>query len=447
MAGHVAKHDGPAVHYSAGDEELFSKVSWKLLPLLVICYIIAFLDRVNIGYAQLQMKQTLPWSNEVYALGAGIFFIGYFLFEVPSNLMLEKIGARATLLRIMFLWGITAAGMAFVETPTTFYILRFLLGVFEAGFFPGVILYLTFWYPGARRGKAIATFMTGATIAFLIAGPLCGAILKYMEGVRGLHGWQWLFITQGIPASILGLVAFFYLKNKPEDADWLTSEEKARLRHHLEHDAHAVAGASHGSLLALIRDPKIMVLSFTYALVLGATYAMVFWIPTLVKSWGVADLFLVGILTAIPALVAVVVMVLLGRSSDRHNERRRHFFLCAVFGIAGAAIVALSQGHLAVSLLGLCVLSMGQSSSVPIFFAAVSEYLPKKTAAGGIAMVSSLGNLGPAVMPWITTRLNTITGAQTTSLYLVGAMWITAGILLMWALRPAAAEALRPAAA
>ena len=447
MAGHVMKSEGPEVHYSEADEKLFSKVSWKLLPLLVICYIIAFLDRVNIGYAQLQMKQTLPWSAEVYALVAGIFFIGYFLFEVPSNLMLEKIGARMTLLRIMFLWGLVAAGMAFVETPTVFYILRFLLGVFEAGFFPGVILYLTYWYPGARRGKAIATFMTGATIAYLIAGPLCGAILKYMEGLGGLHGWQWLFITQGIPASILGIVAFFYLKNKPEDASWLTQEEKSRLRDHLEHDAHAVAGASHGSLFALIRDPKIFALAFAYAMVLGATYAMVFWIPSLVKSWGVADLFLLGVLTAIPALTALVVMLLIGRSSDKHNERRWHFFFCTVLGLAGVTIAAMSQGNLVMSLVGLCVLSMGQSSATPIFFAGVSEYLPKKTAAGGIALVSSLGNLGPAVMPWVTTRINTITGTPTTSLYLVGAMWITAGIILTLVMRPAAKEVLRPAVA
>lgn len=447
MAGPVLKHEGPEVHYSHADEALFSKVSWHLLPLLTICYIIAFLDRVNIGYAQLQMKQTLPWSNEVYALGAGIFFIGYLLFEVPSNLMLEKIGARMTLLRIMFLWGLFAAGMAFVESPAVFYILRFMLGVCEAGFFPGVILYLTYWYPGARRGKAIAVFMTGATIAFLIAGPVCGAILKYMEGLGGMHGWQWLFITQGIPASILGITAFFYLKNSPDDANWLTPQEKAALRDHLEHDAHAVAGASHGSLFALIRDPKIFTLAFTYALFLGATYAMVFWVPTLVKSWGVADVFLVGVLTAIPSLIAMVTMVLIGRNSDKHNERRLHFFLCTVLGLAGTTIVAWSQGNLLVSLVGLAILFMGQSSATPIFFTAVSEYLPKKTAAGGIALVSSLGNLGPAVMPWITTRITTVTGSQTASLYLVGAMWITAGILLMIVMRAATVGQPRPAMA
>ena len=216
---------------------------------------------------------------------------------------------------------------------------------------------------------------------------------------------------------------------------------------HLEHDAHAVAGASHGSLFALIRDPKIFTLAFTYALFLGATYAMVFWVPTLVKSWGVADVFLVGVLTAIPSLIAMVTMVLIGRSSDKHNERRLHFFLCTVLGLAGTTIVAWSHGNLLVSLVGLAILFMGQSSATPIFFTAVSEYLPKKTAAGGIALVSSLGNLGPAVMPWITTRITTVTGSQTASLYLVGAMWITAGILLMIVMRAATVGQPRPAMA
>ena len=446
MAAPATKYEGPEVHYSAADEALFAKVSWHLLPLLIICYIIAFLDRVNIGYAQLQMKQTLPWDNEVYALGAGIFFIGYFLFEVPSNLMLEKIGARVTLLRIMFLWGVCAAGIAFVQTPTQFYILRFLLGAFEAGFFPGIILYLTFWYPGARRGKAIATFMTGATLAYLIAGPTSGAILKYMDGLGGWHGWQWMFIVQGVPASILGLVAFFYLKDQPEQAGWLTAGEKTALRNHLDNDVHVVAGASHGSLLGLIRDPKVYTLSVVYFLVLGATYVMVFWMPTLVRSWGVADLFVIGLLTAIPSVCAAVAMVLIGRSSDRHAERRWHFVFCTVLAFTGVAVAALSQGNLVLSLFGMCLLLMGQSSSTPIFFAGVSEYLPKDTAAGGIALISSLGNLGPAVLPVITTRITTATGSQTASLYLVGAMWLAAGLLLMLVMRPAT-EQLRPATA
>ena len=275
---------------SAADEALFSKVSWRLLPLLIVCYIIAFLDRINIGFAQLQMKQTLPFSDEAYAFGAGVFFIGYFLFEVPSNLMLERIGARKTLLRIMFCWGLVASAMMFVQTTTQFYILRFLLGVFEAGFFPGIILYLTYWYPAARRCKVIAIFMTAASIAYLIAGPTSGAIMKYMDSWLGFHGWQWLFVVQGLPASVLGVVAYVYLQDKPEQASWLTTGEKASLRNHLDNDPHVVASASHGSLWGLLRDPKIYTLSLVYFLLLGATYTMVFWVPTLIKGWGVTDL-------------------------------------------------------------------------------------------------------------------------------------------------------------
>ena len=241
MAHHMPAQDHSHQTYSAADEKLFSKVGWRLLPLLIVCYVISYIDRINIGYAQLQMEKTLSFSDAAYAFGAGIFFVGYFIFEVPSNLLLEKMGARKTLLRILFLWGLAAAGMAFVKTPMQFYVLRFLLGAFEAGFFPGVILYLTYWYPSARRAKAIAIFMTGAALGKLLAGPMSGGIMQYMEGWHGLHGWQWLFIVEGLPACILGLVAFFTLKDRPEDADWLSPEQKRSLRSHLDNDTQVVA--------------------------------------------------------------------------------------------------------------------------------------------------------------------------------------------------------------
>lgn len=417
---------------------MFSKISWHLLPLLIVCYIIAFLDRVNIGFAQLQMKQTLPFSDAAYAFGAGVFFIGYFLCEVPSNLLLEKIGARKTLLRIMFCWGIVASAMMYVETTTMFYILRFLLGALEAGFFPGIILYLTYWYPAARRAKVIAIFMTGATIAYLIAGPLSGAILKYMDGLLGYHGWQWLFVTQGLPASVLGVFAFFYLKDKPEDANWLSADEKVRLRRHLDEEAPAAGGqaASHGSLGALLRDPKVWIMSLVYFLFLGATYVMVFWTPTLIRSWGVTDVFTVGLLSAIAPLVTVFAMVLIGRSSDRHNERRKHFFFCCALAVVGVLVCIMTQGTLALSILGLTILGVGQSSATPLFFTALSEYIPKKSAAGGIALISSLGNLGPAVMPSVVAFVNGSTGSSIAALYLVAGLWLAAGIILMLVVQP-----------
>jgi len=429
--------------YSAEDEALFSKVSWHLLPLLIICYVVAFIDRINIGFAQLQMKQTLSFSNEAYALGAGIFFVGYFLFEVPSNLMLEKIGARKTLLRIMFCWGLVASAMMFVETTTQFYVLRFLLGAFEAGFFPGIILYLTYWYPSARRGKVISIFMTATAIGYLLAGPLSGAIMKYMDGLGGHHGWQWLFVVQGLPASILGIVAFLYFKDRPEDANWLTAREKALLRDHLDNDAHTVETASHGSFWALLKDPKVFTMALVYFLFLGANYTLVFFMPTLIKSWGIADVFTVGLLSAIPAVVGAIGMVFVGRSSDKHLERRKHFFFCVAIAALGLLIAVLTKGNMVLGFAGLALMAIGQSANTPLFFAAISEYLPRKSAAGGIALISSLGNLGPSVTPLLTAWITTSTGNSDNAMYLAMALWLLSGVILMQVIRPAPAVAPR----
>ncbi|MBS0507587.1 MAG: MFS transporter [Proteobacteria bacterium] len=433
MAHYHSEQSGADVEYSQQDEAMFGKISRHLLPLLIVCYVIAYLDRVNIGYAQLQMQEALGFSNEAYALGASIFFVGYFLFEVPSNLMLEKVGARKTLLRIMFGWGIIASGMMYVTTPTMFYLLRFLLGALEAGFFPGIILYLTFWYPGARRAKAIAIFMTGATIAGMIAGPVSGVTMKYLDGFMHHAGWQWLFLTQGLPATLLGVVAFFYLTDKPQQAQWLSADEKDRLREHLSRDAKIVETASHATFWSLIRDPKVYTLSFIFFVQLGAIYVMAFWKPTLIRSWGVDDVLMIGLLAAIPAVVALVGMVLIGRSSDRHLERRRHYAFCAALGVVGMLIAALSSGHIALSIFGLTVVNIGQAAATPILFSAISEYLPKKTAAGGIALISSLGNLGPAVFPvivaWVSTKAGTSAG-----LYMMTAMWFICGCTMLLAI-------------
>ena len=418
-------------------EAVYSKVGWRIMPLLIVCYIVAYLDRINIGYALLQMKQTLPFTDAVYALGAGIFFIGYFLFEVPSNLMLEKVGARKTLLRIMFCWGIAAAAMMFVQTPTQFYVMRFLLGAFEAGFFPGVILYLTYWYPPARRGQIIAIFMTAATIAVMIAGPLSGAIMKWMSGLNGWHGWQWLFLVQGLPASILGIVAFLYLQDKPEDATWLDSTEKKVLRDHLEHDQPPVQSAGGHSLGAMLKDPKIYLLVLVYFLLMAATYAVVFWTPTLVKSWGIPDLFMIGIYSAIPSVFGIIGMVLVGRSSDRRMERRWHFAFSVALAALGLFITTLTTGNLVGSLIGLCIAYTGISSSTPLFFTATSEYLPKEGAAAGIALVSSLGILGSSVSPSVTTAINAATGNPVNSMYLMVALYLLAGAVLLLSMKPA----------
>jgi len=416
---------------SSATTQLFSKISWRILPFLMLCYVIAFLDRINIGYAQLQMKQTLTFSDATYGFGAGIFFVGYFLFEVPSNLLLERIGVRKTLLRIMFTWGIVASAMAFVQTPTQFYIARFLLGVLEAGFFPGIILYLTYWYPSARRGQIIAMFMTATAIASVIAGPLSGATMKYLNDVAGLHGWQLLFISQGIPASILGLAAFFYLQDKPEDAKWLSSEEKTALRFQLEHDHKDVQGSHHGNFWQMLKDPKVYGLSFTYFLLLGATYTMVFWIPSLIKSWGVADLLFVGLLATLPQIAGIIGTILMGRHSDKTRERRWHYATCVIVAAIGLLAITFSHGNLPASILGLTLAGLGFISATPLFFTTITEYLSKASAAGGIALISSLGNLGPAVAPSVTGYITATTGNSLYSTYLIAGAYILSGALLL----------------
>ena len=432
---------------SAAHKAVFSKIDWRLIPLLLIAYMVAYLDRINIGYAQLQMKQTLPFDDAVYGLGAGIFFIGYFLFEVPSNLLLERIGARKTLLRIMVLWGLTACAMMFVSTPLQFYVVRFLLGAFEAGFFPGVILYFTYWYPSVRRGQVIAIFMSATTIVSVIAGPLSGFILKYFDGFSGLHGWQWMFLVQGLPAVVLGFLVYFLLEDKPDYAPWLSNEEKALVDDAFQHDVKDVEGEAEGTFWHMLRDPKVYLLSLVYFLLLGATYTMVFWMPTLIQSWGVKDLFLIGIYAAIPNAVGVIGMILIGRHSDKWHERRWHFAVCVAIAAVGLFITTLLQGNLVGSILALSFAVIGIASATPLFFALTSEYLSAGAVAGGLALVSSLGNLGPALSPSINGFILRSTGDNIYSMYFVMALYLLSGTLLLLTIRPAPAAAGAPAAA
>ncbi|WP_256354148.1 MULTISPECIES: MFS transporter [unclassified Variovorax] len=407
---------------------MYRKIGWRLIPVLLFGYMIAYLDRVNIGYAQLGMKKSLPWGDEVYALGAGIFFVGYLIFEVPSNLLLVKIGARKTLLRIMVLWGLMAAGMMFVTTPTQFYIVRFLLGACEAGFFPGVILYFTFWYPSVRRGQVIAIFMTATSLISIAAGPLSGATLKYMEGMNGWHGWQWLFLVQGLPATILGVIIYVWLDDRPAGAKWLSDSEKALLNYNLEQDASTGDNKGH-SFGQLLRDPKVYAFALVYFLLMGCAYTIVFWKPTLIQSGGVADLFTVGLLSAIPNMVGVFSMVLFGRSSDKLRDRRLHFGVAALLAACGLWMMTMTQGNLQLSMAGLSLTAV-YAATTPLFWAAATEYLPKASAAGGIALISSLGAFGPSVAPSMNAALTKATGNGNMSMYVVAACYVLAAILM-----------------
>ncbi|MBV8619974.1 MAG: MFS transporter [Curvibacter sp.] len=417
-------------------DQLFRKISWRIMPLLLLCYAVAYLDRINIGYAQLQMKQTLDFSDAVYGLGAGIFFIGYLLFEVPSNLMLEKSGARKTLLRIMVCWGLVAGAMGFVTTPFQFYAARFLLGAFEAGFFPGVILYLTYWYPAERRARMIAVFMCATTLAALAAGPLSGAILKHCNGLAGLAGWQWLFMIEGLPASLLGVVAYLALKDGPAQAAWLSGSEKRGLQQILAESGSTVGRAAHGSLGQMLADPRVYLLALAYAGLLAGTMGLSFMAPSLIRSWGVDDLVEIGWYTGLPNLLGLCGMLLIGRHSDLRRERRWHYAGCIGLGMLGVGLAAVVPGPPLLKISVMAISYVGMASATPLFFTSVTEYLPRSVAAVGIALISSLGNLGPALSPVVTAYLNTRSGGMAQSLYFVALCWMVSGLLLLWTLRP-----------
>jgi MFS family permease len=418
---------------SAEEKALFSRINWHILPLLVTVYCLAFIDRVNIGFAQLQMKGELGFSDQVFALGAGMFFVGYILFEVPSNMLLEKIGTRKTLLRIMVLWGLCATSMAWVTAPWQFYTLRFLLGAFEAGCFPAVVLYFTYWYPPARRGQAIAVFMSSTVISGILVGPLNGALMKFGQGVLGFHGWQWMFIVNGLPCLVVGLLCYACLSNSPAEAAWLSPAEKKLLAR----DGVSLGDGVHkrAALRALLRDPKLYVFSLINFLFLGAVYVLVFWTPTLIHSWGVKDVFYIGLLAAIPNIVGAIGMMLMSRSSDRRNERRWHFVAGVVLIAVGLLGIAFLNGGVATSIVLLSIATIGTASMTPLFYAFVSDYLPKEQAAVGLAVIPSLADIAPIVTPSIGTWLRTSTGSNSASLYFIVALYVASAVVMFFAAR------------
>jgi D-galactonate transporter len=420
--------------------DVYSKVTWRLVPLLFVCYVLSYLDRINVGFAQLQMKSDLGFSDAVYGLGAGIFFIGYFLFEVPSNMLLERIGARKTITRIMVIWGLVSAGMAFVNAPWLFYILRFFLGVFEAGFFPGIILYFTYWYPGAYRARIIAIFMSGIAVAGVIGGPLSGWIMNDMAGVWGLKGWQWMFILEGLPTTFLGLYVFFYLDDKPEQAKWLTAEEKALIRHNLELEQAGAHSGSHGhdlkSFFAAFKDPKVYVLSFAYFCFICGVYMISFWLPTLIKEMGVSNPLHVGLLAAIPYSITTVGMIAIGIHSDRTLERRWHCAIPAFIGALALIGLVYSSGNMVLSFVLLSLASLGIITTMPLFWSIPTGYLKGAAAAGGIAFINSLGLIGGFMSPFMLGWIKTSTGSLEWGNWLMAGVMAAGGLVILLAVRP-----------
>ncbi|WP_433886790.1 MFS transporter [Pseudomonas vranovensis] len=411
-----------------GSHLLYRKIAWKILPLLFVSYIVSYLDRVNIGFAALRMQQDLNFSDAVYGLGAGVFFLGYVLFEVPSNLLLTRIGARKTIMRIMISWGLVSSCMMFVQTPLQFYLARFFLGVFEAGFFPGIILYLTYWFPVRMRGSVIAVFMSAIAIAGILGGPLSGWIIRAMEGVHDLHGWQWMFLLEGAPAVILGILAGFLLIDRPEQATWLSREERQRIAA----EVGTPAGSTSHALGAVVRDPRIYALALVYFSVMAGLYILGFWLPGMIKSYGVDDPFHIGLLTAVPYIASAVGMIVIGRHSDAVGERRWHLASCML--VAACALIActLVPGNLVLGLVTLSVAAVGLYASMPLFWTIPTRYLGSESAAGGIALINSLALFGGFTSPTVLGLVKASTGSLDIGLYLfAGLLVVGAGALIL----------------
>jgi len=418
---------------SAGPDRLAAKIAWRLLPLLFVSYVVAYVDRINVGFAKLYIREALGVNEQVfgtvYGFGAGLFFLGYFLFEVPSNLVLQRVGARAWIARIMIVWGIVSAATMFVNSRESFYAMRFLLGVAEAGFFPGILLYLTYWFPTRERAKTIATFAIAGLVAGVIGSPMSGAILG-LDGTWGLAGWQWLFVIESIPAVVLGLVVLFVLPNGPADVTWLTPEEKRSLAERLSREA-AEAGADQRSHLATVfTSPRVWLLCLLYFLFNVGGYGYEMWLPSIVKGFSGQTDILVGLITAIPYLAAGIAMFFAGRHSDRTDERRGHVAVAAFVAALGFALAgSLRNPWLAMG--GLTLAFMGLKSTMGPFWALGTSFLSGTAAAGGIAFINSVGNLGGFVGPTVVGVIRDRTGNDTAALYVLGGCLLLMGLFAL----------------
>ncbi|MBV8272358.1 MAG: MFS transporter [Cupriavidus sp.] len=419
---------GDALLHANVEEATYARVTWRLIPFLFLCYVFAYLDRVNVGFAKLQMLSDLKFSETIYGLGAGIFFIGYFLMEVPSNLMLHRFGARKWIARIMISWGVISATMIFVKSPTAFYILRFLLGVAEAGFFPGIILYLTYWYPASRRSKITALFMTGIPIAGVVGGPLSGWILNRFHDVNGMPGWQWLFLLEAIPSVVAGIVTFFYLDDRIRDAKWLNDDEKDLLEREMGRESDKIE-VRHAS--GAFRNARVWVLCACYFGIIMGLYGISFWLPTLIKASGVTDTFDVGLLTMVPYGAAAIAMVLIGRSSDRTKERRWHVALPAIVGALGLVASTLVSQQPAMAVLALTFATVGILGALCQFWSIPPAFLGGAAAAAGIALINSVGNLAGFVSPYLVGWIKDMTKSTDIGLYCVALSLIVAAAIVL----------------
>ena len=418
------------------EKRTIGKVMWRLMPFLVACYFVAYLDRVNVGFAKLQMNAALGLSESAYGLGAGLFFIAYFLLEVPSNLALDRFGARLWIARIMFSWGLISGAFAFIEpiarwtgiSPEwVFYILRFLLGIAEAGFFPGIIFYLTLWFPSVYRARVVSLFMLAIPFSSIVGAPISGALLN-LSG-WGLAGWQWLFILEALPSVLMSIGVILYLTDYPVHAHWLEHEERDWLQARLDEEHRTKQAAEHISIGRALSDGRVLACALIYFCLNAASYGVAFFLPTIIKGFGVGN-FTTGLLAALPFVFGAVGMVLLGRASDRSLRRREFVCFAMVLAAVGLAGAGLASAPVLVMVL-LCLSQIGVSAMPPLFWPIPSAFLTGASAAAGIAAINSIGNLSGFAGPYVMGFLKDATGDFTAGLLLLGACALLGGVLAL----------------
>ncbi len=407
-----------ALEESALEKSTLARVTWRLIPFICLLYIFNILDRVNLGFARLQMQDDLSLSEAMFNLGYGIFYIGYLVFELPSNLLMHRIGARRWIARIMISWGVVSCGTMFVRDPASFYVLRVLLGIAEAGFFPGIILYLSYWFPQQQRAKMTAYFMLAIGLASVFGNPVSGLIMQHLDGVAGLHGWQWLFLLEGTPSIALGFVVLIYLTDYPKDAHWLTTPQREWLSNRMaQEDAKRQQLHNADRLVAMLNRRVLLLIAIYFTVAVGANAGGAYFPKLIKEQFDTLSTVQIGLLSALPHLLAVVMMTLFGISSDRMGERRFHLIAAALIAASGWALTAWNV-HPVASLVGLCFAQAGMMSMLPIFWTLPTAFLTGAAAAGGIAMINSVGNIGGFLGP-------NILGAF--------GLWSMAGILVLGA--------------
>jgi MFS transporter, ACS family, phthalate transporter len=420
-----------AIAADDGESRLYRKVMLRIIPFIFICYVLNYIDRVNVSFAKLQFQSDLNLTDASYGLGVGLFYVGYILFEVPSNLLLQKIGARKTITRIMCLWGLISAAMAFVSRPEEFYLARILLGAAEAGFFSGIILYLTFWFPNRMRGRVMSFFVIAIAVSGMVGGPISGLIMQHLGGFQGFKSWQWLFLIEGMLPVLMGIAAFFVLDDRPRDARWLSGSEKDLLTANLAIESRTESHSGFRAFLSALRRPMLWMATFGYFSVTWAGMVLNFWAPTIIQRSGVSNIFQVGLLSAIPYTIGAIGMLALCRNSDRMLERHWHFFAAVFMAGCAALAVAYASWNSALSIVCLAVLAVGYLSAVALFWTIPTSFLSEQEAPGSIAFISSVGQIGSLVAPTLFGYVSDRTGSLTMGASMVAAVLIAGGCAVL----------------